>query len=791
MSDAPKLTASPDYALGQLERAIAAATASADPAVRRRAAGRAEQWRAVLSGMSDGTLTIGSRAPVAEAPVWITLAVAHGGFATGTFVAEGPLAAHEEALLAELGAGGGAETPRGRLNGWYLGDAGQAALVAAIREGRLTVAVPEEGALAVVAWLLAAGQAVEGVDLVATLRPWLHRLRFYPQLQATPRPSGAVVRVATTGEVATALRSARTRPQIAAMNATLRVWNPLYDRLIALWLATVEGEAPRLERDAAGALARRADGQPVVAGGWPGRVVPADWWTRRAAWLRDHAAAAKQARRGKQAQASSGYGRLREALERFTPTTPLDRRDAGRVRQVLAGTLSSRGAPGSAEHAALRAAQAAAAARPSNEDLAGVLARRLAAFPADGGLPALEAVSGAIAEGECPGVAAGTEIPAHMLAKASRALEASIAELVERGVIGSAEVLAIVLPQITSQVAAAGISDPGLRDLYSQIYAAFRRRRSLLLLNLEHQVRFDELPWIAALAPLRRDGLDTRAQARQTLEEATMLALTGFPETILPNPLVREMTALCERAGLSIALTEEVAADIFMGTFTAKWGAAAAATSTLLAGTLYARYYDLPPADHPALAVTPAPEKKKGFRKPTADAFAALCGKRANEAGTGGSWVAKNGAILEQSQILTTHNLAGLVVGLGLVERLRVVAPSLAARALRFVVRRQAQVPPGFKSQLQAIKNAAYAWRQAIFFLSFCAPEDQWAAIEGLVSEVAAAADRGWAARFEPAVAGLRMVLSGGRFDEEGRGKAPAPAVRLLGWSAGKHWLFA
>ena len=56
-----------------------------------------------------------------------------------------------------------------------------------------------------------------------------------------------------------------------------------------------------------------------------------------------------------------------------------------------------------------------------------------------------------------------------------------------------------------------------LSGLYGQAYAAFRRRRSLLLLNLEHQVRFDELPWIAALQPFRADSADTARAARQAL----------------------------------------------------------------------------------------------------------------------------------------------------------------------------------------------------------------------------------------------------------------------------------
>jgi hypothetical protein len=69
--------------------------------------------------------------------------------------------------------------------------------------------------------------------------------------------------------------------------------------------------------------------------------------------------------------------------------------------------------------------------------------------------------------------------------------------------------------------------------------------------------------------------------------------------------------------------------------------------------------------------------------------------------------------------------------------------------------------------------------------------EVQWRALDELTAEVAAAADRGWAERFTPAVVGLRHILGGGRFDEDGHGKGPELAVRFLGWSVGKHWVFA
>src|SRR5262249_60239990 len=121
----------------------------------------------------------------------------------------------------------------------------------------------------------------------------------------------------------------------------------------------------------------------------------------------------------------------------------------------------------------------------------------------------------------------GRPIQACLMVTAGRAMGAAGADVVERGIIGSAEILADVLPQITAQVLAADFADGGLRELYGQAYAAFRRRRSVLLLNLEHQVQFTELPWIAAVQPFRIKDAQAGRTARQTLEQVTLLALTS------------------------------------------------------------------------------------------------------------------------------------------------------------------------------------------------------------------------------------------------------------------------
>ena len=118
----------------------------------------------------------------------------------------------------------------------------------------------------VVAWLLDGGHHEAALDLVAELRPLMHRLRFTPRLRRARRRPARPSGWQSVGEVPARCAAAGGRRRlVATMRETLRVWHPLYDRLVALWCDTVDGELPRLA------------GGRSVAGGWPCRVWPADW----------------------------------------------------------------------------------------------------------------------------------------------------------------------------------------------------------------------------------------------------------------------------------------------------------------------------------------------------------------------------------------------------------------------------------------------------------------------------------------------------------------------------------
>lgn len=760
-----RMAASPMYALGRLQRAIETASNHPDPETRQRAEAKALAWEAILSGMATGTLDVGSRTPVANTPAWVTLEVAHGGFATGRYVAEGALDHDERRLLKRLPPAGDA-SDRARLNTWFLSDEGLAHLSSLLERGQYAVDVPEQGALLVAAWLIDNGHDALALDLVAQLYPLVDRLRFYPVETDRPPTSGAVVHLRSAGEVSAQLARVKVPPQVAAMNEAIQIWLPLYDRLVALWFDTVEDD-------------------------WPCRRWPDDWAERRARWLADFQAAEANAQLcGEHRKPRSTISILCEALERCeTDSSALTGRDVGRIRMAIRRSVARWGEPASQERTALRTKQSEWASRPTHKHVADLLVARLAAVPQNAGIADLEPVVAPVHISEP--IEREVPVPDSFVRKVERALEAPIEKLIERRVVPSSEVLADVLPQITSHVAAGAFDDAKLRELYARIYAAFRHRRSLLLLNLEHQVQIHELPWVQAIEPFRQRRADTRIKAHDTLRHATLLALSSFPQTILPNPLVSELTALARQAELDMPFVEEVAADIFMGSFTLKWREAAAIASNVMDGTLYARYYDLPPAAAwPALNDrTPglAERVKTRWGKKTAVDFAQVCNDRSREAAVGdGSFVARNGTVIEQSQILTTHNLAPLVDRLAITGRVADSGAEWATAAFAWIVKEQNTRYDSWRSQLQMLKNTAYAFRQALFFLSYSDPTDQRRAVDELRTLAATGADD-WQGRFAPVLDGVDAVVSGGRFDTSGR--AGAIGRRFLGWSVGRHWL--
>ncbi|MFE1171444.1 hypothetical protein [Streptomyces sp. NPDC058773] len=751
------LTPAPSYARDQLSKAFVTALTHEEAATRHRAQERTRRWRKVLDGLANGSLAAGSRTPVAGLPAWVTLEVARGGFATGEASAGGPLQPYER----EAARRAGVRADRRALFVHALTDAGLAGLYTLLDTGRYEVSVPEEAALLTVAWLVRSGREAEAAELVEVLAPFAGRLRFTPRPSAAPAPDASAVHRRTVADAGRTLARRRPHAAVETQREALTVWQPFADALLVHWLETAEGER---------VLARTPDK------GWHKRGV--------ALLQRYRRLATAHTRCGKHRNPKENLGILLGALQETAARRRLDARRIGLLQHAVTAMIRRRGVPGSERHLTLRGRQAAQGALPSHHALAQLVLRRLGALPQDVGAADVDALVVPVTEAEHreTGLPSGAPVPAAIRGVVEATLSAPLGTLVERGVVPSAEVLAELVPQLVAATTAEACPDEALRTLMAANYRAFRNRRSLLLLHLERQVRIEELPWVRVVSGERGDEA-AQEGALTALRRLGELAVQGFPGTLLPNPLVRELGVLARQADLGAPMVEELAADIFMGTFAPKFLTAARIAGELLRGTLYERYYGIDYAEIRNLAVAEAAEAlTRAYRPRSSPQFAQLCLSRAGSSGR--SRAAANGQVIEQAQILTTHNLATLVRQVG-------ISPEpgwqdLAVRCFRTVCRLTAQVHH-HPRPLATIKDAAYAWRQMIFYLALCAPDEQ-SQLLGRLDEETARHPAHVAARLAPALAGLRLVATGDSFTADGTALG-GRARRFLGWSAGKHWL--
>jgi hypothetical protein len=752
----------PGYANFQLAKALVTSEEHADAQTRENARQKILKWYSVIEGMLTGRLEIGSRTPAHGVPPWATLEVVTGGFATGNLAANGELQPHEAALRARLGL---PESGMNRLdlNRFYLTEEGQRELRTLLESARFDVQVPEEAALLVIAWLAANGEVEVARQLLVEIAEFFDRLRFYPVSTERPAPDGARVFVASVGQVMSSLDAMRVNPQIVAQKNAAQVWAPIYDEVVQLFLETVAGDTPNLVADSR-----------KVEGGWPCVSYPAGWYERAVAVLRayDAALATAPCRRAKRSKGH--FAQLIRYLKQIVVTSQsLPRGDLGRIRRMLAGHVHKHGIPGSGRRRAAIAEQLRQASPPTFRDLANVMIDRLRPLPRHEGLDEPQSLQHPASEGEelQHRVSRGSAMPPPVLRRVERARWDRLEVLVQRGLLPSGDVLAGLLPQITSSLRAMGFKDASLARVYAAVYRAFRRRRSLLLLDLQKQVQIEELPWVRAIERFRGRGASNEASA-QTLREVAGICLKHFPQAVLPNKLIQELVALAKDAKLELPLTEELAADIFMGKFSGKFQAAAKVAATLLKGTLYERYYGI---DYGAIEKWPDVPLSP-LRTETAVQLEELCKARA---GVPHGTVVQNGMILEQAQIITTHNLAVLFARAGLGGELHGELATMAQRCFEWTCRRL-QIKADRHARLIHIKNSAYAWRQMVFFLSLAGAGErkkflQWGD-EHLRKQTGEFQEK-----FAPAWRGLLAAAES---------KQPGPTQCFTGWSKA-HWLMA
>lgn len=113
---------------------------------------------------------------------------------------------------------------------------------------------------------------------------------------------------------------------------------------------------------------------------------------------------------------------------------------------------------------------------------------------------------------------------------------------------------------------------------FEQILIAFASRRSLL--NFASQVRVLKLPWVDVIDRLNhsRDDLELTSRVQMSTVNfcrtvVVIHALKRFGEAPLCNAFASELRPLLQAADVvDCPLIEELAADIFVGSFTIKYG---------------------------------------------------------------------------------------------------------------------------------------------------------------------------------------------------------------------------
>jgi hypothetical protein len=93
-----------------------------------------------------------------------------------------------------------------------------------------------------------------------------------------------------------------------------------------------------------------------------------------------------------------------------------------------------------------------------------------------------------------------------------------------------------------------------------------------------------------------------------------------------------------------------------------------------------------------------------------------------------------------------------------------------------------------WRPRLQMVKNAAYAWRQMLFFLSV-APAGMRESFLARADSHLGEQSTEFQTRFRPALMGVARALHGLTCEALPSPDEPAGARCFLGWTTERHWL--
>lgn len=721
------------------------------------------KWINVIKMMSQGVLSIGSRKPLDGVPEWVTLEVLTGGFASGNYLAGGPLLNHETELLEKL-SNNKSVPERLFLNMYYLSSEGLDELRQLLKSGEYEITIPEEAALLTIAWLIDNKHSTKAQALIDEISPWFSLLRFYPQ-ESKSKVNEGEFSLQDVDSTIKELNTVDTSHSVKVQYETIKIWNPFYDKLVSLFLEIVD------KKDLKELLKNEGYDKELVAIEDSNEELSGEWLAKASNLLAEYSKLRVKHNLSSKPDRKREYlYKLRTFLSKAVDEKELSPKETESIKQILAKYIAKRGEPFTEGHKIIRDAQYLQVNKITNKESASKLIELLTEYKDEKGLTKQELDDTLASYDES--THDKSLIPNYFQRKIKKTMIGNLPKLLEEEIITSSELFGKYLPEYTSLVVRKAFSDKSIEQLYAKTYKSFRSRRSLLLLNLEKQVQISELPWVRVITMLAKDNdLDAKSISHSSIIDILKMSFSFFPNTILPNKTIRELSSLVKAADLSIPLVEELAVDIFMGRFSEKYAESVRETSKLLKDSIYSFYYNI---DYSRLYDVGSDELSK------------QCAERADLFGLtkDTSWIIKNGMIIEQQQILTTHNLALLFDRFKLESHLDL--PALSLETFKWICKRLKQLnSQNWHGNLVGVKNAAYAWRQMVFYLSQMESESRNVAMKDILAYYDQQTKR-FRSRLEPAINGLQLSFEGKILTLEILKKNKSKI--FVGWSS-SHWM--
>ncbi|PVZ98491.1 hypothetical protein BB558_005517 [Smittium angustum] len=687
-----------------------------------------KEWIKLFKQMVKGTIDIGSNKPFEKYASWLTLKVMYGGFATKNLLAGGELEKHEIDLTEHLKLKKEAKDVRIFLNNFFvLEQIGISALETMLENKKYRINVPEEGALLVYTWLMKNNHQKIAEKLLETIRVHFNKVRFYPQPAETPFNS-KVIFLSSVEQViqklSSTISSKREREKLLYQRYKKRT--EITNTVVELWLETFDNpsDIPTVEY---------INGKNVTVGdSWPCCKYPLDWDQRAQNALLEYKEHIDLYTRKKK-----GYQNfLFEILELASKDkTALTGRNVCFIRSYIASIKNKKGLPGSEKRKQFMETKAKEFETFLSRDPEILKEHSIKMLENHNNEMGLSNEQYETISNELKQSFSNHPYLEKILVILSKLKELTFDELFDPKYLCSLENLASEIPKLMIPMRASVVTDPSLNYLFEQLLYSFSKRRSYLLLNYESQIKTKDIPWIKPIMQFSTG--DCKDEAFEFCRKVLKNVVFNFPSTLLPNKFISQIQPLINMAGLkdSVVFSEELAADIFMGSFTKKYAVGFESNINYTRRTIYDKYYELDSdkliSELRAINLSSENSKDSKFDERT-EYFTSMCYHRADifsNISTQANHLVSNGMIIEQSQILTSHNLSLIFGELEVDEMLRQNINDVISRCLKGVMRsikvslimkksRSNNKNVRYASIMSYYKQTAFSFRNLVFYIS-------------------------------------------------------------------------